>query len=70
MWYLKQRGFLRKEEDDMMECGREEQWKEKLSLWVDRKAVTYLKENHSRFEEILKEQGRLAQTYPGKGLWS
>ena len=48
----------------MMECGREEQWKEKLSLWVDRKAVTYLKENHSRFEEILKEQGRLAQTYP------
>ena len=48
----------------MLECGRDEQWKEALSLWVDRKVVTHLKENHSRFEAILREQSQLADKYP------
>ena len=48
----------------MLECDRDEQWAEVLSLWVDRKVVTYLKENHSRFEEILEEQSELAEKYP------
>lgn len=48
----------------MLKCDKDEQWRETLSLWVDRKVVTYLKENHSRFEAILSEQGRLAEKYP------
>ena len=48
----------------MLECDKDEQWREVLSLWVDRKVVTYLKENHSRFEAILKEQSQLAEKYP------
>lgn len=48
----------------MLQCDRDEQWAEALSLWVDRKVVTYLKENHARFEAILAEQGRLAEKYP------
>lgn len=48
----------------MLECDRDEQWAEVLSLWVDRKVVTYLKENHSRFEEILEEQSELTEKYP------
>lgn len=48
----------------MLKCDRDEQWAEVLSLWVDRKVVTYLKENHSRFEEILEEQSKLAEKYP------
>jgi len=35
-----------------------------LSLWVDRKVVTYLKEKHSRFEATLEEQSQLAEQYP------
>ena len=34
----------------MLECDMDEQWAESLSLWVDRKVVTYLEENHSQFE--------------------
>ncbi len=48
----------------MLKCDRDEQWAEALSLWVDRKVVTYLSENHSRFEAILAEQGRMAAKYP------
>lgn len=48
----------------MLKCDRDEQWTEALSLWVDRKVVTYLSENHSRFEAILAEQGRMAAKYP------
>lgn len=48
----------------MLECDKDEQWREVLSLWVDRKVVTYLKENHSRFEAILNEQSQLADKYP------
>lgn len=48
----------------MLECDRDEQWTEALGLWVDRKVVAYLKENHSRFEEILGEQSELAEKYP------
>lgn len=48
----------------MLKCDRDEQWAESLSLWVDRKVVTYLEENHSQFEAILKEQSRLAEKYP------
>ena len=48
----------------MLKCDRDEQWAEALSLWVDRKVVTYLSENHSRFETILAEQGRMAAKYP------
>lgn len=48
----------------MLECDRDEQRREVLSLWVDRKVVTYLKENHSRFEAILYEQSQLADKYP------
>lgn len=48
----------------MLECDKDEQWREVLSLWVDRKVVTYLKENHSRFEAILSEQSQLAEKYP------
>lgn len=48
----------------MLQCDKEEKWAEALSLWVDRKVVTYLKENHSQFEAILAEQGRLAAKYP------
>lgn len=48
----------------MLECDKDAQWREVLSLWVDRKVVTYLKENHSQFEEILNEQSQLADEYP------
>ena len=48
----------------MLECDKDEQWKETLSLWVERKVVTYLKESHSRLEEILGEQSQLAEKYP------
>lgn len=48
----------------MLKCDRDEQWAEALSLWVDRKVVTYLSENHSRFEAILAEQSRMAAKYP------
>lgn len=48
----------------MLECDKDEQWREVLSLWVDRKVVTYLKENHSRFEAVLSEQSQLAEKYP------
>lgn len=48
----------------MLECDKDAQWREVLSLWVDRKVVTYLKENHSRFEAILNEQSQLADKYP------
>lgn len=48
----------------MLEFDRDEQWREVLSLWVDRKVTTYLKENHSRFEAILNEQSQLADKYP------
>lgn len=48
----------------MLECDKDEQWREVLSLWVDRKVVTYLKENHSQFEAILNEQSQLADEYP------
>ncbi|WP_275443515.1 hypothetical protein [Petralouisia muris] len=64
MSYLKQKKLLRREKDDMLKCDRDEQWAESLSLWVDRKVVTYLRENHARFEAILTEQGRLAEKYP------
>lgn len=48
----------------MLEFDRDEQWREVLSLWVDRKVATYLKENHFRFEAILNEQSQLADKYP------
>ena len=48
----------------MLECDKDAQWREVLSLWVDRKVVTYLKENHSQFEAILNEQSQLADEYP------
>lgn len=48
----------------MSECGRDEQWREALSLWADRKVTTYLKENHSQFEAVLNEQSQLADQYP------
>ena len=48
----------------MLECDKDEQWKETLSLWVERKVVTYLKESHSRLKEILGEQSQLAEKYP------
>lgn len=48
----------------MLECHKDTQWREVLSLWVDRKVVTYLKENHSQFEAILNEQSQLADEYP------
>lgn len=57
-------GNTLKEENEMLECDKDEQWREVLSLWVDRKVVTYLKENHSRFEAILSEQSQLAEKYP------
>lgn len=48
----------------MLQCGRDAQWAEALSLWVDRKVAAYLKENHSWFEAVLAEQRRLAEKYP------
>ncbi len=57
-------GDTLKEENEMLECDKDEQWREVLSLWVDRKVATYLKENHSRFEAILSEQSQLAEKYP------
>ena len=48
----------------MPKGDREEQWKEALALWVDRKVVAYLKENHSEFEAILVKQEKLAEQYP------
>jgi len=51
----------------MLECDKDAQWREVLSLWVDRKVVTYLKENHSQFEAILNEQSQLADEYPAIG---
>lgn len=66
-WYrvvLEAEEIIRKEKDNMLKCDRDEQWAESLSLWVDRKVVTYLEENHSQFEAILKEQGCLAEKYP------
>ncbi len=48
----------------MLRGDREEQWAEALALWVDRKVMAYLKENHSEFEAILKKQEKLAKKYP------
>ncbi len=48
----------------MLRGDREEQWAEALALWVDRKVVAYLKENHSEFEAILTKQEKLAEKYP------
>nr|WP_304970705.1 hypothetical protein [uncultured Schaedlerella sp.] len=48
----------------MLRGDREEQWAEALALWVDRKVMAYLKENHSEFEAILKKQEKLAEQYP------
>lgn len=48
----------------MLRGDREEQWTEALALWVDRKVMAYLKENHSEFEDILNKQEKLAEQYP------
>ena len=63
-WYsvvLEAGRISRKENNELLERDKDEQWAEALSLWVDQKAAAYLKENHSRFETTLEEQRRLAE---------